>query len=209
MRVAIIGAAGRTGSLIASEAARRGHEVTAFIRSEKETPAHHVVLKDAREIVAADLSSFDIVVNAVGIWEENELDQHDEVTRALADAIEGTATKLYIVGSAGSLLVDENKGEALWESAMMPAPFKPLASAMAHAFDNLRSRDKVNWIYVSPPLDFQAEGERKGDYIVARDVFTTNDAGESAMTYADFAEALVDIIEQDNLNQERISLLTR
>lgn len=209
MKIAVIGAGGRVGSLVTSEATNRGHEVTAFMRSEHETPADQVVLKDAREIIAADLKGFDAVVNAVGIWEQNDLGQHDEVTRALADALVNTETKLYIVGSAGSLKVQESSDDVLWESEMMPEPFKPLASAMAEAYSNLRSRDDVNWVYVSPPLDFQADGDRKGNYQVAGDVFTTNDDGDSFMSYVDFATALLDIIEENRLNQERISLLSR
>lgn len=206
MKIAVIAAGGRSGARIAGEAVARGHEVTAFVRTMRDTPAQHVVVKDARDVEAEDLAGFDVVVDAFGVWEPDQLAQHDEVTQKLADALSGSDTKLYVVGSAGSLLVGEQR---LWESELMPEPFKPLASAMAEAFDNLRTRENVDWVYVSPPLDFQADGEKKGDYIVAGDDFTTNNDGGSFMSYADFAVALMDIIEKGELTQQRISLLSR
>lgn len=208
MKIAVIAAGGRSGALITGEAVKRGHEVTAFIRAMRDTPARHVVVKDARDVEAEDLTGFDAVVNAFGVWEPDQLVQHDEVTQKLADALSGTDTKLYVVGSAGSLLVGEERDQRLWESELMPEPFKPLASAMAEAFDNLRARDDVDWVYVSPPLDFQADGEKKGTYIVAGDGFTTNNDGGSSMSYADFAVALMDIIEKGEFTQQRISLLS-
>lgn len=48
------------------------------------------------------------------------------------------------------------------------------------------------WAYVSPAADFQADGPRTGEYVLNGEEFTTNEAGESAISYADYAIAIVD-----------------
>ena len=40
----------------------------------------------------------------------------------------------------------------------------PVVHAHGKALDELRKIDDVNWVYVSPAGDFQAEGERTGKY---------------------------------------------
>ena len=57
------------------------------------------------------------------------------------------------------------------------------------------------------PSDFQADGERTGKYILAGDNMTVNAKGESIISYADYAIALVDEIVSGNHIQERISLV--
>lgn len=149
MKIAVITAGGRIGSLTTDEAVERGHDVTAFVRSDRSTRAQHTVVKDAREISADDLAGFDAVVDAFGAWVPEELDQHDEVTKALADAVAGTSTKLYVVGSAGTMLMGGDPAKPLRDSEIMLEEYKPLAKAMGKAFDNLCERDDVNWVCVT------------------------------------------------------------
>ena len=46
MKIAVIGANGKSGTLVVREAVERGHEVTAIMRSEYPTPAQHTLIKD-------------------------------------------------------------------------------------------------------------------------------------------------------------------
>ena len=82
-----------------------------------------------------------------------------------------------------------------------------LAQAMAAGLARLRQFDKVKWTYISPAADFVADGERTGDYILAGEIFTVNEAGESKISYADYAIAMLDEIEGGKHLQERISVL--
>lgn len=50
----------------------------------------------------------------------------------------------------------------------------------------------MKWTYVSPAADFRADGPRTGSYVLAGEEFTTNVDGESAISYADYAIAIVD-----------------
>ena len=90
-----------------------------------------------------------------------------------------------------------------------PEMFKPLAAAMAKALGELRQRKDVKWTYISPAGDFQAEGERTGEYILGGEELTLNSKGESVISYADYAIAMVNEIVGRSHIQERISVVRK
>ena len=208
LRIAVIGANGKSGSLIAREAAARGHNVTAIVRRDVKTPAERTLVRDVFDLTAADLAGFDAVVDAFGAWKPEDLPLHKRHLEHLASILAGSATRLLVVGSAGSLYADGSHTTRVLESPQMPEQFKPLAAAMSEGLDYLRTRGDVAWTYVSPPLDFRADGEQTGSYNLAGEEFTLNPQGKSAMSYADYAIALVDEIEAGKHVRERISLLS-
>ena len=61
--------------------------------------------------------------------------------------------------------------------------------------------------YLSPAADFQADGKKTGKYILAGEDFTLNVKGESVISYADYAIAMVDEIEKGNHIGQRISVV--
>ena len=56
-----------------------------------------------------------------------------------------------------------------------------------------------------PRRRFRAEGERTGRYKLAGEEFTANAKGESFISYADYAAAMLDVIESGKYADERIS----
>ena len=66
----------------------------------------------------------------------------------------------------------------------------------------------MNWTYVSPAGDFQADGERTGKYILGGEELVLNSKGESVISYADYAIAMVDEIESGKHIKERISVVS-
>ena len=85
--------------------------------------------------------------------------------------------------------------------------FKPLAAAMAKALGELRERSDVKWTYISPAGDFQADGARTGKYILGGEELTLNSRGESIISYADYAIAMIDEATSGNNIQKRISVV--
>ena len=212
MKIAVIAANGKAGSLITAEAVRRGHDVTAVVRSENKTEAPHAIQKDIFDLTADDLAGFDVVIDAFGTWTPETLPQHSTTLAHLADLLANTDTRLLVVGGAGSLYVNPEHTLTLSETEGFPEAFLPLATAMAKALTELRQRDDVRWTYVSPAADFQAEGERTGSYQLNGEEFTPNAAGESVISYADFAIAMVDEAERSGADahvRERISVVRR
>lgn len=209
MKIAVVCANGKAGQLITKEAMQRGFDVTAVVRGENRSAAPQCISKDILDITAEDLKDFDVVVDAFGTWTEDTLSLHSTTLKVLCDALSGTQTRLLVVGGAGSLYVNQEHTVCVADGPDFPDMFKPLAAAMAKALAELRERKDVKWTYISPAGDFQAEGKRSGEYILGGEELKLNDRGESIISYADYAIAMMDEIEKGSHIQERISVVRR
>lgn len=209
MKIAVVAANGKEGKLIVKEAVERGFDVTAVVRSENKTAAEKVIRKDLFDLTAEDLKGFDAVVDAFGAWTEETLPQHSTSLAHLCDILSGSDIRLLVVGGAGSLYVDPSHTACVSDGPDFPDAFKPLAAAMAKALGELRRRSDVKWTYISPAADFQADGERTGQYLLGGEELKLNDKGESVISYADFAIAMVDEIEKGDHIQQRISVVRK
>lgn len=69
--------------------------------------------------------------------------------------------------------------------------------------------NKEHTAQVADGPDFPAEGEKTGEYILAGEELTLNEKGESIISYADYAVAMVDEITKGNHIQERISVVRK
>ena len=207
MKIAVICANGKAGKLIVKEAVSRGLDVTAVVRSENQSAASKVLRKDLFDLTAADLKGFDVVIDAFGAWTEDVLPQHSTSLNHLCDVLSGTNTRLLVVGGAGSLYVDSAHTACVSDGPDFPDIFKPLAAAMAKALGLLRQRNDVQWTYISPAGDFQADGARTGTYILGGEELTLNSRGESVISYADYAIAMVDEAVRGKHIRERISVV--
>ncbi|WP_314011131.1 threonyl-tRNA synthetase [Pseudostreptobacillus hongkongensis] len=78
---------------------------------------------------------------------------------------------------------------------------------MGRSLDELIKRNDVKWTYVGPAADFNFEGEKIGKYILAGEVFTVNSKGDSYISYADYAKAMVDEAVNGKNIGKRISVL--
>ncbi|MBR2774056.1 MAG: NAD(P)H-binding protein [Selenomonadaceae bacterium] len=208
MKIAVVAAAGKAGRKIVAEAVARGFEVTAFVRRQVEIDgAAKVIVKDILALEKSDLEGFDAVIDAFGAWTPETLPLHTATSQHLCNLLSGSDTRLLIVGGAGSLYVDKEHTTQVFKTPDFPADYVPTAQAQANELDELRKRDDVKWTFVSPAADFQADGERTGKYILAGEEFTLNAAGESVISYADFALAMVDEVASGNHIQQRISVV--
>ena len=207
MKIAVICASGKAGKLIVKEAVSRGLDVTAVVRGENQSAAAKVLRKDLFDLTAADLKEFDVVIDAFGAWTEETLPLHSTSLKHLCDILSGTGTRLLVVGGAGSLYVNPEHTAVVSDGPDFPDVFKPLASAMAQALGALRQRNDVRWTYISPAGDFQADGARTGKYILGGEELTLNSRGESVISYADYAIAMVDEATHGDHIQKRISVV--
>ena len=207
MKIAVVCANGKAGQLIVKEALSRGLDVTAVVRGGNRTEASQIIQKDLYDLTAADLKGFDVVVDAFGAWTEDTLPQHSTSLKHLCDILSGTDVRLLVVGGAGSLYVNPEHTAQVMDGPDLPNVFKPLASNMGKALAELRQRSDVKWTYVSPAGDFQAEGERTGKYILGGEELTLNGRGESVISYADYAIAMVDEAVSGGHIRQRISVV--
>ncbi|MDO4813657.1 MAG: NAD(P)H-binding protein [Gemella sp.] len=209
MKIAVLAANGGVGQLVVSESLKRGMDVTAVVRGENKSQAQKFIQKDLFDLTKEDLAEFDVVVNAFGVFEDELLHLHSDLAKHLTNILAGTSTRLLIVGGAGSLYVDEAKTTQLVYTEDFPKEFYPLAKAMTDELDLLRKVEDVNWLFISPAADFELDYPVTGEYIKAGEVYTENESGESAISYADYALALVDEIENNLHNKERIHFIRK
>lgn len=206
MKIGVIAANGKEGRLIVKEALERGMDVTAIVRSANKTEAKQVIQKDIMDLAKEDLQGFDVVVDAFGVWDPAKMALHSVTLNHLADILSGSSTRLLVVGGAGSLYTDKTHSLKISETPDFPKEYLPVANGMGKALDELRKRNDVKWTYISPAAEFDAEGKRTGSYVLAGEEFTTNEKGESYISYADYAIAMVDEAEKGNHIGERISV---
>ncbi|WP_297943384.1 NAD(P)H-binding protein [uncultured Campylobacter sp.] len=205
MKVAIIGANGKSGSNLVQEALKQGHDVTAIVRNkEYKNGDVKVVYKDVFELSKADLEGFDAVISAFAAWTLETFPLHKKVAKHLADALSGTKTRLLVVGGAGTLYVDD-KQTMVMDTPSFPAGYMGVAKATAESFFELKGRTGVLWTYVSPAGDYDANGARTGKYVLGNDHVILNSQNESYISYADLAIAIIDELKNRNFVQKRFT----
>lgn len=207
MRIAVVCANGRAGKLIVKEAVERGLDVTAVVRENNQSAAQNVLRKDLFDLTTDDLKGFDVVIDACGGWTADTVGVIPKAVKHLCGILAGADTRLLVVGGAGSLYVNPEHTATVADGPDFPDIFKPVAQVHQEALDYLRTVTNVKWTYISPAGDFQAEGTRTGKYILGGEELTLNSKGESVISYADYAIAMVDEATKGNHIQQRISVV--
>ena len=208
MKIAVVAANGKAGKLIVKEAVDRGMDVIAIVRGENKTVASKAMVKDLFDLSREDLIGFDVVVDAFGNWTPDAIDLIPAATVHMAEVLSGSDTRLLVVGGAGSLYVDPDHTKTVVDVTPFPEAAMPVVNGHGKALEELRKFDDVKWTYVSPAGDFRADGERTGKYILGGEELVLNSKGESVISYADFAIAMVDEIESGKHIKERISVVS-
>jgi putative NADH-flavin reductase len=211
-RITILGGTGYAGGAIVAEAAKRGHEVTAVSRSKPENPIEGVeyvtgsVLDPA--VLDAATTDRDVVISALSP-RGDMAGKVEAVLQDLANRLETTPSRLAHVGGASSLQVEPD-GPTLWDLSKdhIPAEVKPeVETGIAILRDFRESPEALDWFYVSPPEKFGSweSAPVTGSYQLGGDVLLRDAAGESKISAADLAVAIVDEIEQPKHRRQRFT----
>lgn len=199
MKVAVLGASGRAGSEIARELAARGHKVLAIARKAQAIPAGptiRAVAGDASdpEALAALIEGEDAVISAL---------HFDVSADTLLSALrKAGVNRLLVTGGAASLEV--GPGKRLYDTPDFPAAWKEIAGAGIAFLDALRGEKEIDWTFFSPAaLIF--EGPRTGKFRIGGDQLIVDAAGESRISFADYAIAMVDELEQHKNSRRRFT----
>jgi len=205
MKIAIVGANGKSGSNLVQEALKQGYDVTAIVRNkEYKNGDVKVVYKDVFELTKADLAGFDAVISAFAAWTPEAFPLHKKVAKHLADALSGTKTRLLVIGGAGTLYVDDKQTMAM-DTPDFPPEYMGVARATAESFFELKGRTDVLWTYVSPAGEYDDQGARTGKYVLSNDHVILNSQNESYISYADLAIAIIDDLKNRNFVQKRFT----
>ncbi|NEW06647.1 NAD(P)-dependent oxidoreductase [Paenibacillus sp. SYP-B3998] len=209
MKIAVIGASGKAGNLIVKESLDRGHTVTAIVRNASKIDNNQVkvIEKDVFDLTTEELSAFDVVVNAFGAAPGQE-HLHVEAGKALINALKGVSTtRLVVVGGAGSLYVDPDKTIRVVDTPEFPKEYLSTALNQGENLKDLQHTDSIQWTFISPSAFFDYDGKRTGAYQTGKDHLLTNSQGQSYISYADFAIAALDEIENPQHQNQRFTVV--
>lgn len=196
MKIGIIGANGRTGSRVLTEAKNRGHELTAIVRNaSKITDASIDILeKDIFSLTKKDVAELDVLVDAFSAPVE-ESDNHWKAIDHLIAILNGTTSpRLIVVGGAASSFVDDKGTRVLDTPSFKEAPYYATGAAQAIQLDHLRQDATFDWTFISPAGLFEP-GERTGTYATGTDELIVDANGNSYISMEDYAIALIDEAE--------------
>jgi uncharacterized protein len=197
MNVVVYGATGNSGSEIVKELVARGHKVTGVARkvdSLKDKPGVTAKVDDLSNVdaIAAIIKGADVVVTAYQPPADNT-DALIDVTKRQIEAVKKAGgTRLVVVGGAG--LLEVAPGVTLIKSGYLPAEYLPIATSHEKALGVLRGSD-IDWTYLSPGAYF-VPGERTGKFRLGTKELVSDAKGESKISFADYAIAIVDELEK-------------
>lgn len=210
-RISIIGATGYAGTALVAEAARRGHQVTAYSRTLPEQRLDGVtyVSLDVLEDGALDraVADADVVLDTLSPRGalEGELER---VHLGLATQADAAGVRFGVLGGAGSSLVAEG-GPRVMDGPGFPAFALPEANVAATTLDDLRQTpESLDWFMISPAASFGAynPGETRGEYRTGGDVLVVAADGTSSLSAGDLAIAFVDEVERPAHRRERFTV---
>jgi uncharacterized protein len=207
MNVVVYGATGNAGKEIVKELLARGHHVTGVSRnvdSLKAIPGVTAKTDDLSNVdaIAATIKGADVVVSAYSPPADNT-DALVDVTRREIEAVKKAGNmRLLVVGGAG--LLEVAPGVTLIKSGHLPPQYLPIATAHEKALAVLRSSG-INWTYLSPAAFF-VPGERTGKFRLGTKELIADSKGESRVSFADYAIALVDEIEKPQHERSSFSV---
>lgn len=205
-KVAIIGATGKEGSLILKKALDAGFDVTAIVRQASKLSVHpqHVLEKDVFDLAASDLVDFDVIVSAYAAPAGKE-QLYSTLFERFTKLLANSATRLIIVGGAGSLYADESRTKKHVDIMPQDLPWIAIPREMAKASEIIK-HSAINYTYFSPADVFIVEGKETGDTTITDDVFRTNAQGKSEVSYIDFAGAVIQMIREKSHQREHIGI---
>ena len=205
MNILVIGANGKAGHRIVEKALKAGHQVTGLVRREGAIEGIPTIVKDALQLKKQELTQFNVVVNATSAFTPDTYHLPADLTLLLVKALANTNTRLIAIGGAGSLYVDEGHTVQLNDTPEFPKEFLARSKTHGKSDDILRKFSNVDWTMFTPPPILDAEGPESNDYVLGNENVILNKEGKPYISYATFAQILVDEINNHKFGRQRFT----
>ncbi|MEO6629113.1 MAG: SDR family oxidoreductase [Aquihabitans sp.] len=204
MDIAVVGATGRTGSLVVEQGLARGHHMTALARRPEaiELRSEDLVVTEA-DVLDADrlvtaVAGCQAVVSALGIGTSRKATVvYSEGTKNLLRAMEIHGISKLVVISAAP--VGPRAGQAFLERRVMMPVLERLFGETYEDMDRmetlLRASD-VDWVSLRPPR--LVAKPATGHYRISVDAPLPR---ARSLTYADLATAMLDSLDRKDLHR--------
>ena len=205
MNILVIGANGNAGRRIVKKALKAGHQVSGVVRREGAIEGIPTIVKDALQLTKQELTQFDVVVNATSAFTPDTYHLPADLTLLLVKALANTNTRLIAIGGAGSLYVDEDHTVQLNDTPEFPKEFLARSKTHGKSDDILRKFSNVDWTMFTPPPILDVEGPKSNDYVLGNENVILNREGKPYLSYATFAQILVDEINNHKFSRQRFT----
>jgi uncharacterized protein len=202
LNIVVYGGSGSVGSRIVNEAAARGHNVTVVDKNPKPDIAPKGVKVVAGDVfdkqdVLKNIAGADALVSSIVARPAPTPDFALSVVKAEVEALRAQTgpkkTRLLIVGGGSSLYGPDGK-RVIERFGNRPQDGEVKSSV--DAVDWLKAEVKdVQWSFFSPNGNF-SPGKRTGTYRFGTDKVIVDANGRSAISYEDYAAAMIDEIEK-------------
>ena len=207
--IVVFGGTGYTGDHIVREAASRGHQVVSVSRSAPTQPRDGVRYEvgTAEEVAPRVVPGADAVVATLSPRGDTA-GRLVEVYGQLAAAAAATGARYLQVGGFSSLRPAE--GAPRFVEGEIPEQYRAeaLEGEASRVMLVERAPADLDWVFVSPAGTYGvwAPGEHTGAHRVGGEVALFDAEGESNISGADFADAVVDEIESPAHHREHIGV---
>ncbi len=201
MKLIVFGATGDVGRKVVAEALGRGHSVTAVARASASLgdSSGNVAWVDADLLAMPEragelIAGHDAAVSALRPPQGQEPHLVD-LTRAVVDAAAANGVPVFVTGGAATLKLPAGDGHTVLSApGFLPDAVRPIAEACAAQQALLDSIAGVRWRHLLPP-PMLIDGPRTGTYARGTDTLVADERGVSRISYADFAVAMIDLVE--------------
>ncbi|KJW13306.1 NAD(P)-dependent oxidoreductase [Levilactobacillus spicheri] len=201
MKLAIIGATGKTGQAVLRVAQQRHLDVMAIVRNAAHlTVDVPTIEKDLFELTAANLVPFDVVLCTFASGKKSD---YPRVNQHLVDLLTGTTTRLIVVGSGATLFADERRTKTVGNQLPIIMRYSSREHLKAR---QILQDSRINWTYMAPPMNYLPAGAATGNYQLGHDVLLYDQQGNSSISYADMAIALVDEMEHPQYERQLMTV---
>ncbi len=212
MNILILGATGVVGRAVTQEATERGHQVTACARNtsrlEGNSPNIRCETLDVfndREKLGRLVQANAAIVSALRPPEGQE-DKLVSMTRAVLMASRAENKPVYVTGGAAPLKIgDGTNHTVLTAPGFLPGSVRPIAEACAAQDTLLNAFPDADWICLRPSA-MLLNSDRTGRYALGRNTLVKQSNGQSQISYADFAVAMLDLIELQPAPRQRLTV---
>jgi putative NADH-flavin reductase len=156
------------------------------------------------DVLAAAVADHDVVIEAVS--PRGDMSGRVEgVVDQLVELAPRAGARLGVIGGVSSLKVEEGGPRVFDVNEVDPGVLPEIETGLALLETLKAAPDDVDWFYVSPPLSYGSwvPAPDTGSYRLSDEILLKDDEGNSTISAADLARAIVDEIEQPQYRRRR------
>ncbi len=212
MKIIVFGATGDVGRKVVDAALARGHQITALGRSESKLATlpskAQTICTDlllAEHSIAGSVAGNDMIISALRPDEGQESLLVTLTEKVLQGSL-ATSVPVIVTGGAALLKLADGSGHTVLSAPdFLPDAVRPVAAACAKQDALLENSPEVAWTCLRPPAMLLPD-QRSAEYAFGTDTLVTDAAGDSQISYTDFAAAMLDVAQNRHGFARRITV---